>query len=60
MKGLLCDLCGEPNKIIVGTSFTDCCCKECLQLVINECEDAIAQIEEEERAIEVDSLDKNF
>lgn len=49
MRGI-CDLCGKPNKIIVGTSFTDCFCKECLQLVISECEDAITQIEEEEDA----------
>lgn len=43
-----CDLCGQDNKIIIGTSFTDCFCKECLQLVISECEDAIKQIENEE------------
>ena len=51
MRGLLCDLCEEPNKIIVGTSFIDCCCKECLQLIIDECKDAIAQIEEEEASL---------
>ena len=43
-----CDLCGESNKIIIGTSFTDCFCKNCLLLVISECQDAIIEIEEEE------------
>lgn len=43
-----CDLCGR-NRIIIGTSFTDCFCKECLQLVISECEEGINQIEMEEK-----------
>lgn len=44
-----CDLCGK-DRIIIGTSFTDCFCKECLQLVISECEEGIIQIEIEEEA----------
>lgn len=45
-----CDLCGK-NRIIIGTSFTDCFCKECLQLVISECKEGINQIEEEQEKI---------
>lgn len=50
-----CDLCGQSNKIIIGTPFTDCFCKECLQLVISECENGIEQIEKEE-----DNLSNSF
>ena len=42
-----CDLCGEIKPIIsAGTVHTTGFCKECLKLVIEDCQEAIEEIEE--------------
>lgn len=53
MAGLgTCDLCGKEHTYIKGTAYTDCFCKECLELVIYECEAAIIEIERMEEECE--------
>lgn len=41
-----CELCKKDNVIVIGTSFTDCYCRECLMLVISEFKRAIKDIDE--------------
>lgn len=42
-----CEHCGENKKIIsAGSTYTDGFCKECLELVIFDCEYAIQEIKD--------------
>ena len=49
MYNTKCDSCGEIKPIISsGTVYTTGFCKECLKLVIEDCQEAIDEIEESE------------
>lgn len=39
-----CEFCGKRVKKTGATSMTGCYCRHCFELVISECEDAIASI----------------
>jgi hypothetical protein len=45
---IICECCGQVVDATVGTSFTDAYCKDCLALVIFECQEAIKLIEGQE------------
>ena len=45
LRNAQCDHCGKVKKVIsAGSVYTTGFCKECLELVIEDCEDAILEI----------------
>ncbi len=46
-KDMDCDFCGKVHPYISSNSF-GVYCKDCLKIMIEECEDSIAEIEDKE------------